>query len=143
MQKNLPSDCGDAVVAQGFVNWPVAAITAGTPLAEVPVDMQGTNVGLNVGSMYLLPNAALTASNSAYATITVAKRTAGGSPTTIASVTTQITGSGNWTAFKPVPLNVVAGAFLAAGDVVTVTVAHTGGGVNVPASQLVGFQAAA
>lgn len=147
MQKNYTPDVGDAVIAQGFFNYPVPAITAGTPLAEVVVDMQGRNVGCGVAEIDLIVSGAgVTASDTNFATITVSKRTNGGAPVTLATATTKTSGSGglgNITAFVPTKIPLSGSPVVSAADVVTVTVAHTGSGVSIPASQLVGFQVAA
>ena len=87
---------------------------------------------------YYVPAAALTADNTNYATITVSARdAAGGNKTTIASRTTQITGSGNWTAWVPVPLTVTAvTSHVAAGGTITYEVAKAGTGVQLPAGSV-------
>jgi hypothetical protein len=94
-----------------------------------------------VRSVHYLPDAALTADNGNYATITVQKRAAGGgSPVTVASKTTQITGSGNWTQWVAVALalsTTAANIKLAAGETLTVAITKTGTGVVVPAGQLI------
>lgn len=122
---------GDTVV-----NLPVAAQTAGTDIAETPNGFVPTTQGGNVVAAVYIPISALTANNSNYLTITIFKRTAGGASVQLALVTTQITGSGNWTAWVPVPIPITAPA-VAAGDVLTFTVTHTGTGVALPAGQLI------
>lgn len=76
--------------------------------------------------------AAVTASNTDYAIITIAKRDgAGGGATTIATYDTRITGNGAITAFVPASftLSVVAGALnLLETDVLTITVTKGGAG---------------
>lgn len=84
-----------------------------------------------------LPDAALTANNSNYATISVYKRSSG-VQTLLASRTTQITGSGNWTAWTAVTLTVSTGV-VTAGDTLTVEITKTGSGVSVPAGELVAY----
>lgn len=143
MNPNYTPDVGLALLAQGLFNYPVPAITGGTDV-ETVADMQGSNAPAAIGSVYFVPGGAVVASDTNYTTITVAKRTNGGAPTTIATLVTKITGgSGNLTAFKPVAMTVVPGAFLSAGDVVTVAATHTGTGLSIPQSQVCGFQAAA
>lgn len=92
------------------------------------------NGGRLIGVRYV-PGAALTADNTNYATITVSKRdSAGGTKTTVASRTTQVTGSGSWTAFVPVELTLAAAAdILNAGGTLTFEIAKAGTGVVVPA----------
>jgi hypothetical protein len=123
---------GDTVV-----NLPVAALTNVQTLSETPNGYVPSTQGGNVVSAVYIPTGALTASNSAYATISVFKRTAGGAGVLLAAVTTQIAGgSGNWTAWVPVSIPVVA-APVSAGDVLTCTITQTGGGVAVPSGQLI------
>jgi hypothetical protein len=122
---------GDTVV-----NLPVAALTNIQTVSETPNGYVPSTQGGNVVSAVYIPSGALTASNTAYATISVFKRTAGGTSVLLAAVTTQITGSGNWTAWVPVNIPVVA-APVAASDVLTYTITQTGGGVAVPAGQLI------
>lgn len=90
---------------------------------------------------YYVPAASLTASDTNYATITISRYTAaGGSKTTIASVTTMTTasgGSGNWTAFVPVPIPLASDAALQAPATITYEVAKAGSGVQLPAGSLV------
>jgi len=110
--------------------------SAGAATAETVVGAVGA--ACVIGSVKFTPAAALTADNANYATILVQKRTAGGAPVTIATVTTQITGSGNWAQWSPVAIPVVAGA-VAAGDAVTYSITKTGTGVVVPAGVLALF----
>jgi len=125
----------------GMFEWPLtAAIASPGTLAETSIGLIGPGpYPISIGSVQIHPSAALTANNSNYVTITVFKRPGGGAATAIASVTTQITGSGNWVAWTPVNLNVVAGAFVSPGDSITVTIVATGTGVGVPQLYLAGF----
>jgi len=115
---------------------------AGTATAETPVGMVAPTAGGDVKSLYYVPNNALTANDTTYATITVNKRTNGGAPVVIGSVTTQTTaggGSGNWTAWVPVQIPIVAGSTVAALDVLTYAITKASTGVVVRAGQLLGF----
>lgn len=96
-------------------------------------------------ALKFMPDAALTAHDTNYATLTVKKRDGlGGAASTVASVTTKITGgSGDWDAFEAVDLGTVTGGALAAGTVLTFTIAKSGGGVVVPAGKLYGVAAVA
>ena len=96
-------------------------------------------------ALKFMPDAALTAHDTNYATLTVRKRDgAGGAASTVASVTTKITGgSGDWDAFEAVDLGTVTGGALAAGTVLTFIIAKSGGGVVVPAGKLYGVAAVA
>lgn len=110
---------------------------ASTATAEIPV-----GVAVNASKIvkaYYLPGAALTADDTDYATITVSRYTAaGGSKTTIATVTTKITGgTGDWTAKVPVAITLSADNAVAAGALITYEVAKEGSGVALPAGSLV------
>lgn len=103
---------------------------AGTATAETVAC--GTRNGGRLLAVRFIPAAALTADNTNYATITVSRRNAaGGGKTTVASVTTQITGSGSWTAFVPVNVPVSNDA-LEPGGTLTYEIAKAGTGVVVP-----------
>ena len=106
---------------------------AGTATAETVIGQCGAATPLT--AVRFVPAAALTADNANYATILIQKRTGAGAPSTVATVTTQITGSGNWTAFVPVNIPISAGLVLA-GDVLTFTISKTGTGVVVLAGTL-------
>lgn len=125
-------------VMRKLVDGSASAATAESSFARA--DQAGTVIGL-----YFVPDAALTADDTNYATLTVKTRDgAGGAASTVASVTTKITGgSGDWTAFVPVSLGTLSNAALAAGALLTFTIAKSGTGVAVPAGQVVAvFQTA-
>lgn len=110
---------------------------ASTTTAEIAV-----GVSPRAGKLfraYYLPSAGLTAHDTTYATITVSRYTAaGGSKTTIASMTTKITGgSGDWVAFVPEALTLAADVALEAGAIITYEIAKASTGVAVPAGSLV------
>ena len=94
---------------------------------------------------YFVPDAALTADNTNYATLTVSKRDGlGGAAASVASVATKIAGgSGNWSAFQAVDLGAVTGGGLAAGTLLTIKATKTAGGVALPAGKLYGVAAVA
>jgi hypothetical protein len=120
--------------------WPKDAIDAAANTATAEHAIGHSPAAGTVRSVKYVPTAALTADNTNYATITVWKRdSAGANQTKVAEVTTQITGSGNWTAFAPVALTLQAAAniALAAGSSLTVQIAKAGSGVQVPAGTLV------
>jgi hypothetical protein len=81
---------------------------------------------------------AVTASDSNYATFTIAKRTAAGSAVTLATIFTKTGGSsgtGNLAAFVPYVLPLTYANFdIAAGDVLTVAISKTGSGVALTAA---------
>lgn len=113
---------------------------AATTTAETTFGV--ARLGTRLLSAYYQPAAALTADNTNYATITVSKRTsAGGTKTTIASVATTIAGgTGNWTAWAPVPITLsatTADLTIAAGSSITYEIAKAGTGVQLPAGTVV------
>lgn len=110
---------------------------AGTTTAETAVAMS-VQKGKLVKAYYV-PAGAVTAHDTNYATITVSRYTAaGGSKTTVASITTKITGgSGNWTAFVPVEITLATDTALEAGACLTYEIAKAASGVQLPAGSLV------
>ena len=82
------------------------------------------------------PAVALTASDTAYATIVVSRRDAtGGGKVTVASRATQTSGSGgtgNWTAFSTVSLGSLSNTSVTEGQKLTIEVTKTGLGVVLP-----------
>lgn len=139
---------GAAFTAEiGVFGWPKAAAdgAAGNATAETAIGVVGPGpVNIAIGQVNIHPSAALTADNSNFATITVAKRTAGGGAVTIATATTKTAGgggTGNWVAWTPLVIPASAGASLAPGDAITVTIAKSGTGVVVPQLWLAGFPA--
>lgn len=84
----------------------------------------------------LMPQDVLTADNSNYATLSlVYDDGANGTETTVASVTTKITDSGDWTAGNVVPMAISA-AYVPAGKQLRFKIAKTGTGVAVPITTL-------
>lgn len=111
-----------------------ADAAASTTTAEnimIRLPMTGT-----ISSIKLTPTGAATASDTLYATITLNKRDgAGGSSTTMATVTTKTSGSGgtgNWVAFTTIDVGTLTGAYCAAGTVFTITVAKASTGTQLP-----------
>jgi hypothetical protein len=82
-------------------------------------------------SVKFIPDNTLTASNSNYATITLySSPYIGGVHIALASVTTKITGSGNWVPFVPVPLSIISGRnVINKTDVVTWEIEKSGSGI--------------
>jgi hypothetical protein len=86
-----------------------------------------------------VPDDALTADNTDFATLSVYKRTsAGASQTLVASLTTEITGTGDWTAFAAEALTLAGGGAttIAAGSSLTFAITKAAAGVAVPAGTL-------
>jgi hypothetical protein len=141
---NNSFEMGVIAVETDLFQWPATAAIPTTGLAETPVGLFGPGPqAIAIGSCYYHTQGALTASNSNYETLTVAKRTNGGSATTIAQATTKLTangGTGNWTAFTNVPIPLAAAIeYVSPGDSITFTVAETGSGVAVPIGMLACF----
>jgi hypothetical protein len=92
-----------------------------------------------VAAVHYIPEAGLTANNSNFKSITVSQCSAvdGTVVATAASLTTEITGSGDWTAGVPVPLTLGAGISLTAGQTLGFAIAKTGTGVVIPAGTFV------
>ena len=103
--------------------------TAERVVFTAPEDITITNV-------FLEPAAALVASDTNFATITLARRAADGTgQVTVASETTATAGaggSGSWTAFSAVSLGSLNNTSVAAGEKLTIAIAKSGVGVAVP-----------
>jgi hypothetical protein len=91
---------------------------------------------ITITSVTVEPAATLTASDTAYATITILRRDANGSnQVTVVAETTQTAGAGgtgSWTAFSTVSLGTLANTSLAAGQKLTLAISKTGLGVTLP-----------
>lgn len=122
----------------------LAADGAGsTTVAEKPVFVVPTHEanGIKVKGIRYTPRAAVTASDSDYATLTIAWRDGlGGGSTTVGTLLTKVTGgTGNMTAFVPYGFTLQADANLTvpAGGVLTFTQAKAGGsGVQLPVANV-------
>jgi ribose 5-phosphate isomerase RpiB len=92
--------------------------------------------GITITDVFVEPAAAVTASDSNYATIVVSRRDAtGGNKVTLASKTTQTSasgGTGNWTAFGSVSLGSLSNATLVDGQKLTIEITKSGLGVTLP-----------
>ena len=133
----LPAASLQSLMVQQFAFTKAAAdgaagtATAETLFARVP------RAG-RILAAYFCPSAALTASDTDYATLALAKRDgAGGGSSSVASKATTTAGSGNWTAFVPVSLGTISNGTLAAGNVLTLAISKAGNGVAVPSGTLV------
>lgn len=105
------------------------AATAGTNATETVVCYL-TNKSRLIAA-YIAAPAAVAADNTDYGTITVAKRTAGGSATTIASGDSRAASLNGLTAFSPAALTntaTTANLDIAAGDAITVKLIKSGSG---------------
>jgi hypothetical protein len=123
-----------------FVVLVADAATAGTAVTEtVAVRLPTTGGTYRFIEAYMCSPIAVTAHDTNYATISVAKRlSTGASATALASQTTKITGgSGNLTAFAPAALTntaTTADLEIAAASVITVAIAKAASGVALTAA---------
>jgi hypothetical protein len=115
--------------SRSFALQGAAAAVAETHVASIPAAQTLT-------ALRIRPDAALTADDTNFDTITVSTRTSsGGSKTTLGSITTKTAGSGgtgNWTAFVDVTIPITGSAVLAAGMEITCEASLGGAGVALP-----------
>lgn len=120
------------VIVQADLPLCIAAAVPETPLGESPGDF-------TVTSAYIVPEAALTASDSLARTLTVINRgQAGAGTTVVATLVTNVAG-GSWVAAdrKDMVLSVVAGALtIAAGDILECVETVLSTGTARPATQM-------
>lgn len=110
------------------------AATAGTAVTETVVLV--APYALKVVSAKMAAPIAVTASDSTYATVTVSTRSGAGGASTVAVMTTKTSGSGgsgSLVAFVPVAMTVTT-TILAAGDVLTLSIAKASTGVALTAA---------
>lgn len=125
---------GDTVV-----NLPLAALAAGTDLAETPNGYIPATQGGDVVSAVIVPSAALTASATVFLTLSVFNRV-GATQTLVAQATTNLTangGTGNWTAWVPVPIPLVGTPRVAPNSAMTFSITHASTGTAFPVSALI------
>lgn len=108
---------------------------------EWPLFHNPWSSSLTVTNVTLIPFAALTAHDTNYKTVALKRRVAAGTATTIASVTTKITGgTGNWVALTPITLTLSSTAadlvVPTLGDL-SLSLVFTSGGVIVPVCTVV------
>lgn len=139
LMRELATQSAD--MAKSAVDAAASTVTAETPFAYFD------EYGKSVRKVVFVPAAALTADNANYATIIVRARTKLGALVSIvAQVTTQITGSGNWTARVPVTVPLHDGTLaltvdnakldIPANGFLTYEITKTGSGVAIPAGLL-------
>lgn len=108
------------------------AATAGTAVTETVCLV--APYPLKIVSAKMAAPIAVTANDTNYATVTIGTRSGAGSASTVAVMSTQITGgSGNLVAFVPVAMTVTT-TILAAGDVLTIKVVKAASGVALTAA---------
>lgn len=128
----------EVAATKDAIQWSkVADASASTATAETP--FYRATEAKTITALYITPGALLTADNTNYATITIQKRPATDytTPATVATLVTNVAG-GSWVAFTPKSLGTLTNATLAAGDVLTITIAKAGTGVSVPISTVTG-----
>lgn len=135
LQQTDPRDIAKLLIGTPVQSWQKTGAdgAAATATAETTVGRVGS--AFQLGAVHIVPGAALTADPTNNATITVFKRTAGGAATAVAVGVTAASGAnatGSWTAWVSVPMTLVSGAFVSAGDVLTVSITKGGSGVVVP-----------
>lgn len=95
----------------------------------------------DIKNVQFIPDSALTANNSNYASITFSVRRAANSYSVredIATLATQITGTGDWAAWTPVEeATALSNNELSVNDLITFRITKTGSGVAVPAGATV------
>ncbi len=90
---------------------------------------------LNVGDMWLTPNAALTSSDTVYATITISLYRAASLIGVVGTITTKTTGgggTGDWVALTQIPFVAGPQLVMQAGDNLVVAIAKASTGTAVP-----------
>jgi hypothetical protein len=97
-----------------------------------------STLGLTLTKITYVPDAALTANDTNFATLLISSRNAaGGGQVTIASIQTTTSGTGSWTAFLGVDFGSLANNVLTTGMSVTLTISKSGTGVVVPGGSFV------
>lgn len=128
----------EVAATKDHVSWAkVADATAATATAETP--FYRATEAHTLSAFYIVPGANVTANDTDYATITIKKRPASDytTPATVATLITNVAG-GSWVAFTPKSLGTLTNAAMAAGDVLTATIAKAGSGVSIPISVIEG-----
>ena len=116
-----PAALGYVVAADAAAS----TVTAETAIKRVPA-------ASTVTAIKLTPTGALTASNTVYATIVVGWRDgAGGALNTICTLITNVA-NGNWVAFTTKDMGTVTNAVIAAGGVITYSIAKASTGTQCP-----------
>jgi hypothetical protein len=147
---NNTNEIGSQLAEQGVFawnkNWSDGADSGGS-LAEVIVDGIGPGpINIPIAQCQFITAAALTASQTTYATITVYKRPGNNPDGGVAAVviaaasttTNQLdaaadaASTGSWFAWQNIIVPASANAFVSPGDVITVAITKTSTGVGVP-----------
>ena len=134
---NIPQPSSAQLQQQITYNMPADA-AASTTTAEMTI---GTiPVGATISAINIQPTGAVTASDTVYATITVAQGNgAGGARSTLASVTTKTSGgggTGNWVAFTGVSMGTITNGAVTANSIFTLTIAKASTGTQLPTATI-------
>lgn len=128
------ADIGALITRAQSVPRPADA-AANTTTAETTLFV--AQAAMTVSAIKLCADAAVVANDTDYITFTIKKRDgAGGSATTIASATSAVTGGIAIAQFTKVSLGTITSGALAAGSIVTLTVAKAGAGKQLPTHAL-------
>lgn len=92
---------------------------------------------ITITRVVFLPDAALTANDTNFATLIIARRdSAGINQATIVSIITNVAGTGNWTAFDAVDFGTLSATAVAANEVLTFEITKDASGVVVPSGTI-------
>ena len=148
---NNLNEVATVVVETGVAEWPKAAAdsTAEAGTSETSFGLIGPGPAqITIALCQFHTNSTLTTSTTSFATLNVYKRNqlqadGGTTQTLIATANTEPVnegGTGSWSAFQNVSIPAVAGAYVAPGDALTVSIVKTGVfGALVPQGQLACF----
>ena len=151
---NSTSQVGETLAEIPFASWNKTAADSPTTqdagTAELSVGLIGPGPqAIPLAAVRFTPQAALTASDTNNAIISVYKRNApdggGGTTQTLLATASTFTpgldgGTGSWSPFTPVSFTVVAGAYVSPADAITVAITKNGStGVSVPQGELTLF----
>lgn len=132
---------GHASASPQYEAWDKPAIDGSAAAATAEHVIFRAKQACTIQSAHYIPDAALTADNTNFATITVKRRNADGTgAVTVASIATTIAapGSGNWLQWVAVTLALTAANIkLTAGQILTVAITKASAGVAVQPGQLI------
>lgn len=130
MQVNNLNDVGNALASQEIKSYPFPSTGATVDNAEVAVGAIGLSAGSAIGRVTYTTAGTIALNASNFQTITLTKRTAGGAPVTLATLSTAALSVAAWV---PAAFTIVAGASVAPGDILSIANVHSGTGVAIPA----------
>lgn len=146
-QNLLPEQIVKAINAAGTSIPGILSFTIGgdaaanTTTAETLLGMVG-QTALTISKVLILPENTATASDTLYATITIATRdSAGGGATTIVAPTTKTSGAsggtGNWAKWTAIDVGTLASAAVAANGILTYAIAKASTGTQLPQFRII------